>query len=123
MATEKAVPAEAGLDDLRGALRAFARARDWEQFHTPKNLAMALAVEAAELMEIFQWLTIDESRKASLSPSQLKAVEEEIADVMIYAVRMAQVLDIDLLKAVADKISKNNAKYPVDKIKGKATLD
>ena len=111
------------LEDLSRRISEFCIKRDWEQFHNPKNLSMALAVEAAELMEIFQWLTIDESRKASLSASQLKAVEEEIADVMIYAVRMAQVLDIDLLKAVADKISKNNAKYPVDKIKGKAKLD
>ncbi len=82
-----------------------------------------MAVEAAELMEIFQWLTIDESKKDGLSPTQMKAIEEEVADVMIYALRMAQVLDIDLLKAIAEKIKLNSAKYPVDKIKGKAKLE
>jgi dCTP diphosphatase len=75
------------------------------------------------LMEIFQWLTIAESMKDSLSLSQRQAVEEEIADVMIYAIRMAQILDIDILKAMAEKINKNDAKYPVDKIKGKSRLE
>lgn len=111
------------LESLAKKIAAFCAERDWEQYHSPKNLSMALAVEASELMEIFQWLTIAESRKANLSPSQLKAIEEEIADVLIYAIMMAQALDIDLLGAIASKLKKNAAKYPVAKIKGKASLD
>lgn len=111
------------LERLAKKIADFCTERDWEQYHNPKNLSMALAVEASELMEIFQWLTIAESQKASLSPDQLKAIEEEIADVLIYAIRMSQVLDIDLLAAIASKLKKNAAKYPVEKIKGKASLD
>jgi len=111
------------LDELSARIAHFCHDRDWEQYHNPKNLSMALAVEAAELMEIFQWLTIAESMKDSLSPAQKQAVEEEIADILIYTIRLTQVLDIDMLKAVAEKINKNNAKYPVDKIKGKSRLE
>jgi len=111
------------LDALSARIAQFCRDRDWEQYHNPKNLSMALAIEAAELMEIFQWLTLAESHKDKLSPAQKQAIEEEIADVMIYAIRMAQVLDIDILEAVAKKIDKNNIKYPVEKIKGKSRLE
>lgn len=102
---------ENGLLALRHTLREFAAARDWRDFHTPKNLAMALIVEAAELVEHFQWATPEESR--SLSAEKAAAVREEVADVLIYLVELADVLDIDLIVAARDKIAKNALKYPV----------
>ena len=99
------------LNQLKTRLREFVAARDWEQFHSPKNLSMALAVEAAELLEPFQWLTEEQSR--SLSAGQHSAVEQEIADVQIYLVRLADVLGIDIGKAVAAKMALNEQKYPV----------
>ena len=96
---------------LRDTLREFAAERGWANYHTPKNLAMALIVEAAELVEHFQWSTAEESR--SLDPAKLVAVREEVADVLIYLVEMADVLDIDLVSAAYDKIAKNAIKYPV----------
>ena len=98
------------LDDLRQQLRAFAAARDWQQFHSPKNLAMALSVEAAELLEHFQWLTEDQSRQ--LPPDQRTAVAHELADVLLYLVQVADSLDIDLLRAARDKLELNALKYP-----------
>lgn len=106
------------IDDLAGRLRAFARERDWEQFHAPKNLAMALAVEAAELMEHFQWLT--ERQSAELSPASKEQVAAELADVLIYTVRLADRLGIDLEPAVETKISVNAVKYPIEKSRGTA---
>jgi len=107
-----------GLSQLRDALRQFAAERDWDQFHSPKNLASALAVEAAELLERFQWLTEDQSRK--LGPDDLARVREEMADVLNYLVRLADKLDVDLLEAARAKILVNAAKYPVDKARGSA---
>lgn len=104
------------LETLRDALRAFARARDWEQFHTPKNLVMALSVETAELLEHFQWLTAAES--AALDGAQREAVAQEIGDVLIYLTRLADVLDIDPLAAAFAKIEINARKYPVEKSRG-----
>jgi len=98
---------------LRDRLRHFAAERNWEQFHSPKNLSMALAVEAAELLERFQWLTEDQSNALHERPDDYAAVVEEIADVMIYLVRLADRLNVDLEAAVADKIRRNEAKYPV----------
>ena len=109
--------------ELAKRIADFCHDRDWEQFHNPKNLSMALAVEASELMEIFQWLTHDQSRQESLTTEQHQAVAEEVADVVIYAIRMAQMTGIDLLEAISKKIDKNERKYPVDKIKGKASLE
>lgn len=98
------------ISALRDSLRDFAAARDWEQFHTPKNLAMALIVEAAELTELFQWLTPDE---ALHPPDELKAkATDEIADVLLYLIRIADVLDIDPIAAAQAKIKKNAIKYP-----------
>jgi dCTP diphosphatase len=108
----------ASLDDLRDALRRFAAARDWEQFHTPKNLAMALSVEAAELLEQFQWLTPAQS--ARLDARRKRAVSEEIADVLLYLTRLADVLDIDAVAAARRKIRINAKKYPVRRAKGNA---
>ena len=104
------------LKDLKTRLRQFANERDWDQFHSPKNLAMALIVEAAELVEQFQWLTQDESR--SLPPEKQQAVEDEIADILIYLVRIADKLDIDLLEAAGKKLAQNAEKYPAEKVRG-----
>lgn len=106
------------LIKLRDALRAFAAERDWDQFHSPKNLAAALAVEAAELLEPFQWLTEEQSK--NLSDKQRAAVAEELADVQIYLIRLADKLRIDLLRAVRDKIDLNAEKYPATEFKGSA---
>ncbi len=107
------------LEGLKLRIREFALAREWERFHTPKNLAMALIVEAAELVEQFQWLTPTES--AALAPEKHEAVRQEIADVLIYLTRLADLLDIDLLQAATDKIDINARKYPVDQARGNAT--
>lgn len=96
---------------LRDVIRAFARERRWERYHTPKNLVMALLVEAAELQEPFQWLTPEES--VSLSPEQREAVRQEMADVLIYLIQLADVLDVDLVAAARDKLALNALKYPV----------
>ena len=106
------------LEDLRDRLRTFAAARDWDQFHSPKNLAMALIVEAAELVEHFQWLT--ETESAALPPGKRAAVADELADALIYVVRIADRLDVDLLAAVTAKMARNEAKYPADRVKGSA---
>ena len=108
--------AEENLNNLRHAISDFAKARDWEQFHTPKNLVMALNVEVAELMEHFQWLTPEQSQQLEI---QTKAeVAKEIADVLIYLVRLAEVLGVDTLQAAFDKIQINAKKYPVHKAHG-----
>jgi dCTP diphosphatase len=101
---------------LRDELRRFAAARDWDQFHSPKNLAMALSVEAAELLEHFQW--VREADSATLPPATLAKVREELADVLLYLVRLADKLEIDLLNAAVDKIAINSSRYPVEVAKG-----
>lgn len=98
------------LTTLRDALRDFAAARDWRPFHTPKNLAMAMIVEAAELVEHFQWATPEES--LAPSPEKLAAIRDEVADTLIYLVELADALEIDLIAAARDKIAKNALKYP-----------
>jgi NTP pyrophosphatase (non-canonical NTP hydrolase) len=104
------------LDDLRDRLRAFAAEREWEPFHTPKNLAMALSVEAAELLEHFQWLTPEASM--ALDPDTRAGVREELADVLLYLVRIADRLDLDLIEAAHDKMRLNALKYPVERARG-----
>ncbi|MCP5327628.1 MAG: nucleotide pyrophosphohydrolase [Sinobacteraceae bacterium] len=104
------------LDSLRDELRRFSAERDWDQFHSPKNLAAALAVEAAELLEPFQWLSSEQSRQ--LSPQTAAAVRKEMADVLLYLVRLADQLGVDLLEAARSKIVENAIKYPVEKAKG-----
>ena len=104
------------LAELQRRLAAFAAARDWDQFHSPKNLAMALAVEASELLEEFQWLTEDQSR--SLDADRLERVRLEMADVLIYLLRLAEKLNVDVLNAAIDKMALNEAKYPVDRVRG-----
>ena len=102
--------------ELRDTLRKFVAERDWDQFHSPKNLASALSVEAAELMEHFQWLTKEQSKQ--LPPEKLAQVRDEMADVLVYLVRLADKLDVDLLAAVEVKMAKNALKYPADKVRG-----
>jgi NTP pyrophosphatase (non-canonical NTP hydrolase) len=106
------------LRALQQRLAAFAAARDWDQFHSPKNLAMALSVEAAELVEEFQWLTEAESK--ALDAERLERVRLELADVFIYLLRLADRLDVDLLRAADDKMAHNERKYPVDRVRGDA---
>jgi NTP pyrophosphatase (non-canonical NTP hydrolase) len=104
------------LAQLRDRLREFAGERDWDQFHSPRNLAAALTVEAAELLEHFQWLT--DGASSSLSEVTLAKVRLELADVLLYLVRLADKLDIDLLRAAQDKLVINGEKYPVAKARG-----
>jgi NTP pyrophosphatase (non-canonical NTP hydrolase) len=106
------------LQTLTEALRAFARERDWEQFHSPKNLASALAVEAAELLEHFQWLTEAQSR--DLSPPKRAEVGAEAADVLLYLLQLCDKLGIDLAQAAHDKLARNAEKYPVERARGSA---
>lgn len=101
------------LPSLRDALREFAAERDWQPYHTPKNLAMAMIVEAAELVEHFQWLTPEQS--LVLAPDKLLEVRDEVADTLIYLVELADVLGIDPIAAARDKIAKNAVKYPAPK--------
>lgn len=106
------------LDNLKLCLRDFAKARDWDQFHSPKNLSMALSVEVSEIVEHFQWLTEEQSK--NLPKDKLAEVETELADTLIYLIRLADKLDIDLLKAAQNKIDLNEQKYPADKVMGSA---
>jgi NTP pyrophosphatase (non-canonical NTP hydrolase) len=106
------------LDELKERVRAFVAERDWDRFHSPKNLAMALSVEASELVELFQWLT--EAESATLDAAQRRRVAEELADVLWFLVRLSDRLGIDLLEAVEQKLAANAAKYPADRVRGKA---
>ncbi|MBZ5528120.1 MAG: nucleotide pyrophosphohydrolase [Acidobacteriia bacterium] len=100
------------LDELTAEVRAFAIARDWLQFHTPKNLAMAIAGEAGELAAEFQWLTAEESVTEALNTEQLKAIRHEMADVLIYLLRLSDVLHVDLVDAVREKLAINEVRFP-----------
>ena len=106
------------LAELKERLRVFVAERDWQQFHSPKNLAMALSVEASELVELFQWLTEEESAAADEKLRQRAA--EELADVLWFLVRIADVLEIDLLQAAESKLAQNAEKYPADRVRGQA---
>ncbi len=104
------------IDELRNRVNNFVTERDWAQFHTPKNLAMAMIVEAAELVEQFQWDTPQESTQ--LTPEKREAVSHELADTFVYLLRIAEVLGIDLIQAANEKIDLNAKKYPVEKVRG-----
>ena len=106
------------LEQLRLRLAEFAEKRDWQQFHSPKNLAMALIAETAELVEHFQWLT--EKQSWELGVEKRSAVSLELADILIYLIRIADQLDVDLIVAATDKIEINEKRYPADKVRGKA---
>ena len=106
------------IEGIQARLAEFAKARDWDQFHSPKNLATALAVEAAEILEHFQWLTEDASR--TLPEAKRLAVGEELADVFLYLLQLARKLDVDLVQAADAKLESNARKYPVDLAKGRS---
>lgn len=106
------------LESLTSKLSEFARERDWDKFHSPKNLSMALSGEVGELVEIFQWLTEEESK--NLTSIQKQRAEEEIADVFLYLLRLAAKLDIDLVEVSSNKLALNEAKYPVERCYGTA---
>jgi len=116
--TPPAAPRLVDVDGLARALAAFARERDWEQFHSPKNLVMALTGEVGELSELFQWMTEADSRVASSDPQRAQALRDELADVLLYLVRLADVLGVDLDAAAAHKLATNAAKYPAAKARG-----
>lgn len=105
------------LQDLRDRIQAFVEERDWQQFHSPKNLAMAMIVEAAELVEHFQWMTEQESREVAAEKKEL--ISQELADTLVYLLRIADVLGIDLIDAANRKLDINARKYPVDKARGR----
>ncbi len=109
------------IADLRQLVRQFVEARDWKQFHSPKNLSMALAIEAAELMEHFQWITPDASRQ--LNDQALDDVGEELADVLCYALALANELELDLASTLRKKMVKNCEKYPVEDYRGRFGKD
>jgi NTP pyrophosphatase (non-canonical NTP hydrolase) len=112
------MPNQSDLLLLRDKMRAFAEARDWDQFHSPKNLSMALMVEVAELMEHFQWLT--EAQSFDLAAENKSAVSEELADILLYLVRLSDKLEVNLLEAALHKLEKNAVKYPAELVRGSA---
>jgi dCTP diphosphatase len=112
--------ADMRLAELKERVLAFARERDWEQFHSPKNLSMALAAEAGELMENFLWVTTEESLQTARDPKRREAIEHEIADIVIYALQFANQTGIDLASAIATKMAVNARKYPVEKARGRS---
>jgi NTP pyrophosphatase (non-canonical NTP hydrolase) len=114
--TEMSLPSD--LQNIRDQIRSFVEERDWDQFHTPKNLAMALSVEAAELLEPFQWMQT--GNLAELDNKKLEQIRHEMADVLVYLIRLADKLDVDLSAAFSEKMALNRAKYPADKVRGDA---
>jgi dCTP diphosphatase len=106
--------------ELKNRVLAFARERDWEQFHAPKNLSMALSAEAAELMEHFLWATPEESRAVALDPARKAQIAEELADVVIYALEFANATGLDVAASIEAKMAANAKKYPVDKARGRS---
>lgn len=105
--------------ELREAVGRFVDERDWRQFHSPKNLSMAIAIEAAELMELFQWVGAEESGRVREMPVDLQRVREELADVFCFALSLANALEIDVAEAVREKLVKNAEKYPVERFRGR----
>ncbi len=105
--------------ELRDIVRRFVDARDWQQFHSPKNLSMALSIEAAELMEHFQWVTPEASRSIADDPAKWTAVSDELADIQCYLLAIANELNIDVAEAMRQKMQKNERKYPADEFRGR----
>ena len=110
---------ETSVFTLRQAVQRFVNERDWSQFHNPKNLAMSIAIEAAELMEHFQWRDPEAARSVRASPADMSAIGEELADILCYALSFANALDIDISQALFDKLKKNAEKYPIERFRGK----
>lgn len=108
------------INQLKLLQQEFSQVRDWEKFHTPKNLAMALTCESAELLELFQWLNEDESRVAHEDAALKEKTSQELADIMLYLIRIADLMKINLNDAIRNKIALNNKKYPAERVKGSA---
>jgi NTP pyrophosphatase (non-canonical NTP hydrolase) len=108
------------ISELKARVLAFARERDWEQFHSPKNLSMALAAESGELMEHFLWATAEQSQAIARSPDRRARIADELADVVIYAIEFANITGLDLSAAIEAKMAANAAKYPVEKARGRS---
>lgn len=108
------------VSELKSSVLAFVRARDWEQFHSPKNLSMALAAEAGELMEHFLWSTPDQAATLARDPAKRERIAEELADVVIYALEFANMTGIDVSSAIEAKLASNARRYPVDKARGRS---
>lgn len=106
------------FDNLKCIVQQFIAERDWQKYHNPKNLAMSISIESAELMEIFQWLTLEESISLKDNKAKFEMIKEEIADIIIYCISLGNVFDIDLSQAILDKVEKNKSKYPTSKYKG-----
>ncbi len=106
------------VEDLKAAVASFVTARDWDRYHSPKNLAMSISIEAAEILEHFQWLTVEEATEAMQDARTKDEVEEEIADVMIYCLSFASQTGIDVSEAIRSKLERNEGRFPVDRIRG-----
>ena len=110
------------VEELKVKVRKFVHDRAWEKYHNPKDLAESICIEAAELLELFQWITPDEALSWKDVPSKVKHIEEELADIIIYSLSMANTMRIDVTKVVARKLERNEMKYPIEKYRGKAHL-
>ena len=111
------------VKELRQSVREFLSEREWEKYHNPKDLAESICIEAAELLQIFQWIKAEESKRFKNDPSKVQRIKEELADIVIYCLSMANTLNLDLTRAVLNKIEQNKKKYPIDLYKGKAHLN
>jgi NTP pyrophosphatase (non-canonical NTP hydrolase) len=111
------------IKELKDIVKNFITARNWGKFHNPKDLAEAICIEAAELLQVFQWATVEEASSWKNVPSKMSRIKEELADVFIYCLSMANILEIDVSEAISEKLSKNEVKYPVDKFYGRARLE
>ncbi len=107
------------IADLRGRVKTFVDERDWAQFHSPKNLSMSIAIEAAELMEHFQWMSVEDATKLRESPADMQQIREELADVLCFALSFANAMEIDVATAVTEKLVKNAQKYPAERFRGR----
>ena len=114
--------AKTSIEDLKDVVRRFVNKRNWGKYHNPKDIAESVCIEAAELLQLFQWIKPEESRKFKLKPSKVKQIEGELADVILYCLSMANTLEIDLATAILNKVELNAEKYPADLYKGKAHL-
>lgn len=114
--------ADTSVKDLKEAVRDFIHERQWEKYHNPKDLAESISIEASELLQLFQWITAEESEKFKTEKPKIQRIKEELSDVVIYCLSMANGLDIDLSSAILDKLEHNKSKYPVNVYKGKAHL-
>ena len=108
------------LREIKGKIKKFIKERDWEKYHSPKNISMSIAIEAAELMEHFQWLTIDQSKKLLKNKSRREEIEDELADIAIYVLDFCNAFDINIEKCILRKLDKSSKKYPVRLVRGKA---